>query len=163
MDVYIWVPVRDAKILADFIGRYVDREESGDARLLAFMRVYVAGVPADGDREALAELQAEETDHGVFSLYVKGRGCRHAMITITREDALVLGLSIDDPESSPLVVDEARELLDRLRTEFSSPAGRAGVELVPARSREEWDDDALVEVRVGGLTEERGGPTFSVQ
>jgi hypothetical protein len=154
MDVYVWLPTCDVRALTQFIERYVDRCNPGDDRLEAFIRAYVEGAADDDDRAALADLGRGDVADGGFSLYVKARAHYGAIITITREGAAVLGLSIDDPNNSPEITAQARTLLQRLRAECDAPAGCAGVELAPPQSRQEWIDDGLVQIRVGDLPQE---------
>ncbi|OJF09882.1 hypothetical protein [Couchioplanes caeruleus] len=151
MDVYVWLPRPDAGLLHQFIERYVNREDPGDDRLAAFSRVYVENAASDDDRAALADLRRGDALGDGFSLYVKARTHYGAILTITREGAAVLGLSIDDPDGSAHVQLQARALIEHLRAEFASPAGCAGVELAPPHSRQEWEDDGLVQIRVGQL------------
>ncbi|WP_157437899.1 hypothetical protein [Actinoplanes subtropicus] len=150
VDVYVWLPRPDPDLLSHFIKRYVNRDDPGDERLAAFSRVYVENAGSDDDRAALADLGRDDALDG-FSLYVKARAHYGAILTITREGAAVLGLSIDDPYGSSHVQSQARALLEDLRAEFVSPAGCAGVELAPAHSQQEWEDDGLVQIRVGVL------------
>ena len=150
IDVYVWLPVRGPGTLRHFIERYVDRDPL-DERLDAFIRAYVDGVATDDDRALLAELSRNEVPNGAFSLYVPARDHYGAIITVTAEGATVLGLSIDDPFDSPEVLEQARILLEQLRAEFRAPAGCAGHELVPPQSRQEWDDNYPVHLRVGEL------------
>ncbi|MEV4132162.1 hypothetical protein AB0J72_08345 [Dactylosporangium sp. NPDC049742] len=150
MDVYVWVPDCEPATLRAFIARYVDAADPRDDRLSAFIRAYVEDTAGDADRATLAELRRDASDEG-FSLYVRSPVYYGAIITVTRERALVLGVSLDDPDGSAEVAAQARELLDALREEFRAPAGCAGVELAPAHSRQEWDDDALVQIRAGAL------------
>ncbi|SDT00554.1 hypothetical protein SAMN04489716_2233 [Actinoplanes derwentensis] len=154
MDVYIWLPKCDAGELSRFIESYVDRERPGDDRLATFIRAYIEGAASDDDRAALAELGRGDTPDDGFSLYLEARVHYAAIITITREGSAVLGLSIDDPDDSPETPALARALIGRLRADFRSPAGRAGFELAPAHSREEWENDGLVQIREGELPRE---------
>jgi hypothetical protein len=117
------------------------------------MRTYISGTPRGGDAEALGDLSKGEGSDSGFSLYVRARNHHEAIITVTSDGAAVLGLGLDDPENSPQTLEQARRLLDRLREEFSSPAGIAGVELPPPQSRAEWYDDGLVQLRVGQIHE----------
>jgi hypothetical protein len=151
MDVYVWLPYPDPGTLSHFIKRYVNRDDPGDERLAAFSRVYVENAGSDDDRAALADLRRGDALGDGFSLYVKARSHYGAILTITREGAAVLGLSIDDPYGTPHVQLQARALIDDLRAEFASPAGCAGVELAPPHCRQEWEDDGLVQIRVGEL------------
>jgi hypothetical protein len=154
LDVYVWLPRCDAGALNDFIEHYVDCPNPGDDRLSAFMRAYITGTADADDRAAIAELRRDDLSGDAFSLYIRARDHYQAIITITREGAAVLGLSIDDPEGSPDVEAQGRTLLDQLRAEFASPAGCAGVELAPAQSQQEWEDDGLVLFRIGDLPRE---------
>lgn len=150
LDVYVWVPERTPGAFQAFIDRYVDTENPGDERLRAFMRTYVAGAPDEGDDRALAELGRGDDTGSAFSLYVRAREFYGAIITVAHDGAAVLGLSLDDPDNSPLTRQTARHLLDRLRQEFSSPAGIAGAEVPPPQSRAEWEEEQ-VELRIGVL------------
>ncbi|MDX3586231.1 MULTISPECIES: hypothetical protein [Streptomyces] len=150
LDVYVWVPQCTPSVFQAFIDRYVDAENPGDERLRAFMRTYVAGAPAEGDYRALAELGRGDGSGSAFSLYVRAREFYGAIITVAHDGAAVLGLSLDDPDNSPLTRETARHLLGRLCHEFSSPAGIAGVEVPPPQSRAEWEE-SWVELRTGVL------------
>lgn len=152
IDVYVWLPAAEPEVLARFLGRFVDADDPGDERLSAFVRVYVEQTADEADRAALAELTLSGVLADGFSLYLNAVGYQRAIVAMTGDGAVVLGLSLDDPVASPEVLRAAEALLDRLRTEFAAPAGRAGTELPPAHSRQEWEDDALVQFRVGALT-----------
>ena len=154
VDVYVWLSRPDPRLLSHFIKRYVNRGNPGDDRFAAFSRVYVENIESDDDRAGLAELRRGDALGDEFSLYVKARAYYGAILTITHEGAAVLGLSIDDPYGSPHVLVQARVLLEDLLAEFTSPAGCAGVELAPPQSRQEWEDDGLVQIRVGELPPE---------
>ncbi|MGW1671321.1 hypothetical protein [Streptomyces sp. NPDC002324] len=160
LDVYVWVPQGTPEVFRAFIDRYVDTENPGDERLGAFMRTHVVGAPDEGDGRALAELGRGADSVGAYSLYTRARGFYGAVITVTHDGAAVLGLSIDDPDDSPLTRETARRLLDQLRREFSAPAGIAGVEVPPPQSRAEWEEQR-VELRIGGVAPGPGSPTES--
>jgi hypothetical protein len=64
------------------------------------------------------------SDH-TFSLYVRARYHHSAIVTVTEEGAVVLGLSVDDSDDSTATVDQAAELLIQLRDEFAVSAGVA--------------------------------------
>ncbi len=86
-----------------------------------------------------------------FSLYVKARGFYGAIITLTEEGAVVLGLSLDDPAGDPEVECQAAEVLTSMLAEFQATAGIAGVELAPPQSLAEWRDEGLVLHRTGSI------------
>ncbi|GAA3915793.1 hypothetical protein [Actinoplanes auranticolor] len=151
-DVYVWLPRRDPELLRAFVDRYVDPEAPGDDRLPAFRRTYITGTPGGADAAALAELHPSDGT-GAFTLYLHGRNHPWAMITMTEDDAAVLGLSIDDPGNSPAERREARELIERLRQEFAAPAGIAGVEMPPPGSRHQWRTDHTP-IRVGTIPDD---------
>jgi hypothetical protein len=115
------------------------------------------GEPHEGDAEALAGLRPGDGPGNGFALYVRAYAFYGAVIAPTHDGAAVLGLSIDDPDGSPRTRDTARRLLDRLRREFSAPAGIAGVELPPPRTRTEWEEEP-VELRVGRVPPGPGHP-----
>lgn len=136
-------------MLAAFIDRYVDTENPGDPRFEALVRVLVDERPAAGDRDALADLRRDPDSISAFSVYLRARSHRGAVVTVTEEGDLVLGLEIDDPFDDPTVVLHAAGQISELRTEFGAVAGIAGVELAPPQSASEWRDDALVILRTG--------------
>jgi hypothetical protein len=151
-DVYVWVPATDrASVLARFIERYVDTDEPGDPRFDALMRTFVAQRPSPGDLDVLAELQRDDGAQAGFSLYLRASAHHEAIVTITEEGDLVLGVGIDDPLNAPEVVHEASALMASLRSEFGASAAIAGTELAPPQSAREWRDDALVQLREGSL------------
>ncbi|MEU8610770.1 hypothetical protein AB0C29_22550 [Actinoplanes sp. NPDC048791] len=151
-DVYVWLPERTPELLQAFVDRYVDTEAPGDDRLPSFLRTYVTGKPTEADAAALAELRSPDGS-SAFTLYLHGRNHPWAMITITEDEAAVLGLSIDDPDNSPARRQEAEKLIDHLRTEFSAPAGIAGVEMPPPRSRHQWRTDDT-QLRAGTIPDD---------
>lgn len=151
-DAYVWIRPDDrAALLSRFIEGYVDRADPGDPRFDSFVRTFVAEKPSPGDTEALADLGRGEGGAGAFSLYVKARGFYGAIITLTEEGAVVLGLSLDDPTSDPEVERQAAETLASMLAEFQATAGIAGVELAPPQSLSEWRDDGLVMLRAGSV------------
>lgn len=148
-DVYVWLPQHTPEIWQRFIDHYVDTEAPGDDRLAAFRRTYVTGDPTAADTEALAELLPSDGGQA-FTLYLHGREHPWAMLTVAEGEAAVLGVSIDDPEESPAVREQAERMIDQLRREFDAPAGVAGVELPPPGSAQQWRDDQ-VQLRVGTI------------
>jgi hypothetical protein len=138
-------------LLARFIDKYVDTGQPGDPRFDAFIRTFVSRMPAPGDGTVLAELRRDESAHGALSLYLRAKAHRGAIITITEEGDLVLGLGLDDPCNAPETVRQAADLITSLRIEYGARAGIAGVALPPPQSESEWDDHGLVQLREGHL------------
>jgi hypothetical protein len=138
-----------ADALSRLIDRYVDPQRPGDPRFDAFIHVYVTELPAPGDIESLAELRRDDQAVEGFSIYLRARGYWGAIITVTEEGALVLGLSLDDPENSPQTVEQASTLIRSLITEFHAEAGIGGAELAPPQSATEWREEGLVLLREG--------------
>ncbi|TCM47897.1 hypothetical protein EV648_104292 [Kribbella sp. VKM Ac-2568] len=96
---YILVRTNErAAVLSRFVDRYVN---GGDPRFDAFLRTFVSQNPAPGDDGALADLRRDESAVAAFSLYLRAKAYEGAIITITEEGDLVLGLSLDDPETHP--------------------------------------------------------------
>lgn len=150
-DVYVWVdPADPADVLSRFIERYVDVDQPGDPRFDAFFRTFVLQQPHPEDSAALAELRHEKSPDGAFSLYLHAIAHEGAIVTVTGEGALVLGLSLDDPDNAPETVGAAAALMNVLKSEFGAKAAVGGVELAPAQSRGEWLDDAMVLLRDSG-------------
>ncbi|GGL27047.1 hypothetical protein [Planomonospora parontospora] len=150
LDVYVWIPGRSSEIFRQFIDTYVDVDDPGDERFHTFTRVHVLGITSDTDAQALDDLRRADGDDA-FTLYLRARDHYGAIITITRDGATVLGLSIEAPDDLPETLKLAEQLMKQLRQQFSAPAGCAGVELPPAGDRSEWYDEGLVLLRMGEL------------
>jgi hypothetical protein len=152
-DIYVWVASEDrAATLSRFVERYVDRANPGDPRYEAFLRTFVAEEPLPGDAEALADLRRDEHAGTAISLYLRAAGSFHqAIVTLTEEGELVLGLGLDDPLDDSNVQRQASDALAQLMGEFGGSAGIGGVELAPPQSTAEWAEDGLVMLRVGSI------------
>lgn len=139
-DLYVWLPEAKPQVLRRFVDDYVDVEHPGDDRLHVFIDVYINGLGNPERYEVLNELKLRELDKG-FALYVKGVRNRHAMITLTEDDALVLGLSIpDEDEGGDGTLDMALSAVHHLKVQFNATADIVGFEEPPPRSRKEWDE-----------------------
>ncbi|MGS2647340.1 hypothetical protein [Streptosporangium sp. LJ11] len=149
LDVYVWVPDPGSEVFGRFIDEYVNMDAPGDERFHAFRRVRVLGIASDADGEVLDELLRDGDD--AFTLYLRARDHYQAIITVTRDGATVLGLSVEAPDDLPETLRQAEQLMERLRRQFSAPAGLAGVELPPATDRSEWHEEGLVLLRTGEL------------
>ena len=151
-DVYTWVRTDDRPaILSRFVERYVDRSDPGDPRFDVFLRTFVAETPSPGDAEALADLQRDANAEAAFSLYLRAERFHGAIVTLTEEGDIVLGLSLDDPLNDPDTERQASTVLARLMDEFDGSAGIGGMELAPPQSIREWADDGLVVMRIGSV------------
>ncbi|QSR30079.1 hypothetical protein CFI00_06030 [Nocardioides sp. S5] len=151
-DVFAWIRAGDRPaILARFVERYVDRSDPGDPRFEAFLRTFVAETPSPGDAEALADLRRDADADGAFSLYLRAKRFYGAIVTLTQEGDIVLGLSLDDPLNDPDTERQASTVLARLMAEFDGSAGMGGVELPPPQSLREWADDGQVMLRAGSI------------
>lgn len=123
MDAYVWVRTDDRPaVLSRFIDRYVDATHPGDPRFQAFRRTFVAQAPAPRDSDALAELHRDAEAVNALSLYLHAKTHDGAIITVTEEGDLVLGLGVDDPDNHPDTQREASELLASLMDEFQATA-----------------------------------------
>lgn len=151
-DVYVWVRTGDRPaVLSQFIDRYVDAEHPGEPRFDAFVRTFIAREPAPGDLDALAELRRDTYAAEAFALYLRAKAHYGAIITLTEEGDLVLGLSLDDPNNDPETMHRASGLMASLTEEFGARGGVAGAELPPPQSASEWKEDGLVMLRVGSV------------
>ena len=149
-DVYTWIRTANRPaLLTRFVERYVDRSEPGDPRFGAFLRTFVEETPSPGDAEALAELRRDANTEAAFSLYLRSKYFQGAIVTLTEEGDVVLGLSLDEPLNDPDIERQASEVLARLMDEFDGCAGIGGVELAPPQSLIEWAEDGLVMLRAG--------------
>jgi hypothetical protein len=151
-DVYDWVGADNrAATLSRYVDRYVDGASPGDPRFEAFLRTFVAEEPLPGDAEALADLRRDADADSAFSLYLRAKGFHEAIVTLTEEGDVVLGLGLDDPLNDPSVERQASDVLARLMDEFAGSAGVGGVELSPPQSAAEWAEDGLVMLRAGSI------------
>ncbi|MEV7396382.1 hypothetical protein [Aeromicrobium sp. NPDC092404] len=151
-DLYVFVRTADKPaVLERFIDEYVDEDDPGDPRFAPFVRTFVHERPDPKDREELSELCRDEAARSAFSLYLRAKAHDWAIITLTEEADLVLGLSLDDSLQTPETEQEARALLAVLTEGFGALAGIAGVELAPPQSEDEWNEDALVLMRTGQI------------
>ena len=147
---YVWVKTTDRPTtLSRFIERYVDRVNPGDPRFEAFVRTFVTEEPLPGDAEALADLRRDPNANTAFSLYLRAKGFHEAIVTVTEEGDVVLGLGLDDPLNDSAIQHRASDVLVGLVDEFGGTAGVGGVELSPPQSLEQWGDDGLVMLRMG--------------
>ena len=148
-NVYVRVAADDRAVaLSHFVDRYVDRNNPGDSRFEAFLRTYVAEEPVPGDADALADLRRDDDAGTAFSIYLRARDFYEAILTLTKEGDVVLGLGLDDPLNDPAVPRRASDVLARLMDDFRGIAGIGGVELRPPQSMAEWSEDALVTLRL---------------
>jgi hypothetical protein len=138
-------------MLSRFVDQYVDLANPGDPRFGAFIRTFVAEEPQPEDAETLAELRRDEDADLAFSLYLRARGFHEAIVTLTEEGEVVLGLGLDDPLNDPAVERQASEVLAGLMAEFDGIAGIGGTEVPPPQSLAEWSKIALVMFRVGSV------------
>jgi hypothetical protein len=100
-------------------------QDPGDPRFAAFVRTFVDQAPQQGDHGALLELHRAPAADRAFSIYLHARYHHEAIITVTEEGALVLGIGLDGPDNS-------------LRAEIAARGGIGGVELAPPQSAAEW-------------------------
>lgn len=151
-DVYTWIRTADRPaILSRFVERYVDRSDPGDPRFDAFLRTFVEETPSPADAEALLDLRRDADAEAAFSLYLRAERFHGAIVTLTQEGDIVLGLSLDDPFNDPKVERQASAVLARLMDEFDGSAGIGGVELAPPQSLREWADGGLVMLPAGSI------------
>ena len=94
-------------------------------------------------------MRRDDSAQAAFSLYLRAKEHAGAIVTLTEEGAVVLGLSLDDPENAPGTARTASGLMASLIAEFDAKCGMAGVELPPPQTQSEWMDDALVLLRQG--------------
>jgi hypothetical protein len=134
--------------LRAFIDEYVDQVRPGDSRFEAFVRTYVDSAQLPDDLAALEELQGDEG----LSIYLRARKHFDATMTLTAEGAVVLGLSIDDPDNDPRVWKRGEKLGRAVMVQFGGQAAMGGVEVPPPQSRREWAAEERTEFRVGLLT-----------
>jgi hypothetical protein len=139
-------------VLRRFIDDYVATDQPREPRFGPFIRTFVTNDPEPDDSEALSELRrVDDAPNGAFSLYLRGKAHHGAIVTLTKEGDLVLGVELDDPDNAPGLEHEAAVLMQHLREQFGAIAGVAGVELAPPQSVSEWRQEPLVLLRDGTL------------
>jgi hypothetical protein len=151
IDVYVLIRSDDrAAELARFARLFLDARQV-EPRFDAFRRAFISASPLPGDAQALDELRRHDAVRPALSIYLQARDFHAAVIAITAEGALVLGLSIDDPHGSADAVHQAGEVISRLSEHLEVEAAIAGVELAPPESLDEWRSDDMVLLRVGDV------------
>lgn len=144
VDVYVRVRGAEPTVLRRFLDGYVTDDQS-EPRFGALVRTYVLRAPDPGDAAALADLRFDPSVGRGFSIYLRARHHAEAVVTLTEDDDLVLGLSLGD---APDVEERAAALLHALLAEFDAEDGICGTELAPPRSEVEWGE-TLAHLRVG--------------
>ena len=108
-------------------------------RFAALVRTYIELAPADDDPALLEELKRDPQAIDAFSIYLRGKADAEAVVTLTEESDLVLGVGLYDPDDSPEVSAAAEVLLDDLMREFRAASGMIGGDhLAPPQSAAEW-------------------------
>lgn len=136
-DVYAWVPAMEPDAWRWFVEQYVNPVQRGEPRWPSFRRKFIEGTGTPKDDEAVAELMAVEAAPSV-SIYLRGADHYQAMITVTREGAIVLGVSLDDPLGKR-DIEDGRAVLSDLFASCGATAGMIGIELSPPRDLVEWN------------------------
>lgn len=137
LDVYVWVDSITPDSWRWFLDRHVHHVQLREPRWPSFRRKFIDGTGASNDDGIVAELAAVEGDSAV-TIYLRWVDHLGSSITITREGATVLGISLDDPLGERDIQD-ARDALTLLRASTGAVGGMIGVELPPPRDRMEWD------------------------
>jgi hypothetical protein len=148
---YVWVPGADIPgVLRRFVDRYVAVDQPAHGRTLsALVRTYVDLAPAEGDRAELEDARRDPDAVNAFTVYLRGAAHDEAILTLTEESDLVLGLGVDDRDEAPEAWDEIVQLLGELMSEFDAVRGMAGGDCVrPPQSALEWAEEEHV-LRVG--------------
>lgn len=145
--VYVWIPGRDVPVaLRQFIDRYVAPDQT-EPRFAALVRTHVESAPAEDDRALLQELRRDADAMSAFSIYLRAAAHTEAVVTVTEESDLVLGLGLAPSSNSWETVER---FLHELVKEFDAVGGIGGGDgLAPPQSAAEWAEDGLVHVRVG--------------
>ncbi len=76
--------------------------QPGDPRFEAFIRRSLRRSRTE-DAENLADLRRDEEATSAFSMYLRAIGFQEAIVTLTEEGDVVLGLGLDDPMNDPAV------------------------------------------------------------
>ncbi|MEZ5292826.1 MAG: hypothetical protein R2745_17220 [Vicinamibacterales bacterium] len=141
LDTYV-VSERTRAVIERFLDRYVDRELSEDRGseqlLVAPVESLEGSEPArwawepEGTLTAVIERGlADPSSAFVVYLRPKDRGHHQAILAFTTDDAVVCGVSLDDPDDAPEVFKTAQALLEDLATQLSAVRGFIGVEQPP--------------------------------
>jgi hypothetical protein len=154
LDVYVLTSRRDRETIDRFVATFLDRaavEDLGDTELM------LTPLGATPGPRGLEEMEWEPVgtltravERGLdyprraFSLYLSGptpggeRPVDEVSLTFTTDDQVVLGVSIQDPDSRPEKMAFAKQILARLTAEFDCSLGIIGWEVVPPVSGAEF-------------------------
>jgi hypothetical protein len=142
LEIYALTRRRDRRTVEQFIATYVDREASEDRAGEELMMLpldadpgaeermdEVEWVPVGSLRDILAHGLARPSRAFVASLRPRAAPFTHACLAFTRDEQLVVGLSLDDEGMLPANQAEAERVMHRLMHEFDGHRGLVGVEL----------------------------------
>ena len=142
LDIYALTRERNRQTVERFIASYVDREASEDRSGEELMMLALDAAPGSEGRmdqvewrqvASLADIltQGLSRPSRAFVVRLQPRAARFsdAFLAFTRDDQLVLGLSLDDEGMLPSTQAEAERVMHRLMQEFDGHRGLVGAEL----------------------------------
>ena len=142
LDIYALTRRRDQRTVERFIAAYVDREASDDRTGEELMMLALDAAPGAEERMDQVECLpiaslADILTHGLsrpsraFVVRLRPLSARFsdASLAFTRDDQLVLGLSLDDEGMLPANQAEAERVMHRLMQDFEGHRGLVGAEL----------------------------------
>ncbi|MGI8619331.1 MAG: hypothetical protein ACR2L6_09630 [Gemmatimonadaceae bacterium] len=147
LDIYVLTRRRDSETIDRFLDAYVDRAANEDRRggelcMLALDAPAGAEDQLDPAEWVPVASLAEVIAHGLarpsraFVCHLKPRVApfNSAYLAFTRDDRLVLGLSMDDWDMLPERQAEAERVMNHLMSEFEGDGGLVAVEMPPPLS-----------------------------
>ena len=142
LDIYTLTRRRDRPTVERFIADYVDRDASDDRTGEELMMLALDAPPGAEERMDAVEWVpilslAEILEHGlarpsrafVVTLQPASTSFTSAYLGFTRDDQVVLGLSLDDEEMLPTTQAEAEQVMHCLMRDFDGHRGVVGSEL----------------------------------
>ena len=152
IDIYALTKSRDQETLERFASKYVDRpasEDLGDEQLMIFPigENGESGEVADWDWEPALNLdhvfqRGLDYPRRAFTIYLKAcRPFERAIISFTRDNQLVLGVSLDFENESEKTIELAVFELNRLAVEFEARIGFGALEEPPPVSEERFPEN----------------------
>ncbi len=130
IDVYVLVSDRSRESIDKFLNSYIDTEKSnhrGDQESDVVPIGYEGDIENLEDWDSISTQSLEEIvslglsyPRRAFTVHLKTKAPEHdmAVLTFTRDDRLVFGLSIDDGMNDPENAERARDLAVQLLNEF---------------------------------------------
>lgn len=154
LDAYIITPEREEETIERFLASYTDRaaNEDREDEELMLLRLGVEDEPESTKQfdwepaRTLTNVVKRGLDYPrrCFAIYLCSNvmDVEQAILKFTADNQLIFGVSIDDPDGSTDNLNKAKRSLATLLSEFNGRTGIIGVELAPADTETEFEEQA---------------------